>query len=998
MGPPPLDLPTFLQFTGVESGSSVALEGGNRFHFLGDVVARIDGDSSGVFTINGLETFRLEHDPELPPGAREWVSVDTVDGPGPIDTRGAQALGIMVGLSTPLQTQQTQFTATAVVVAAGTVSPILMAIPIQATLDPGEISIFSIPNDALLNGFAAGETAPLQFQFRSTFTQGVTGNFSCATPQLDFSSPAPFRFAVAPRVDARPVLTPVTLPVRCAIEAPPGHYDLAFTFVPEDGRANVSIELSLVVNAAQPPIPIDPNVVWEETTDLSISIDTNANAWYCGHVNDILLRSDATFVAAQTGGIWAFSVTDPDAAAGCTTDDLDNPNFTCMAFGPDSPLQIFAACSNMTPGTNPGTGLFSGGFGAWGPVFIVDQFNTPLLTDDILRILVLPAHRALLLATQKGVFISMLPPAGRPTFALMPGLPDGTYSGICLGPNESVAVSLWGAPGGIFLGTWSGNQLVFAPAQMIADPSRPNGDIDLTQVGRTSLASCGSDPSKMYAVFSGLNGRIYRILRSDSGGASWSPVFNLGDRVAQQFIGPLAPDSGQPDMAGHQGEYNNCIAVGFHDSNEVGIGWENGPWLTSNASDVLSQWTLAYEDANSPHMHGDIHAVLFDPGDTSGNTIYVGSDGGLTFTNDRAGPIGYQSRLSKHIRNLQFYPGVPPGEKGAAGIRGGGISASPTVPGLIAGPTQDNGNLFCALEGSRAWQVLDGGDGIVTRFLSNGLLLSVSPDSTANPGRPGRLSFWNGSAFDQTTDIPNPGAGATALSIFGDVQPVTNPSFALPNSQNLLFAVAATQDSSGQLKEVYGLFTDGSIGKAIWQPIATLPLQPGDAISSLASLNGHQVFAGTEQGRIFSFAPFQIPFELVVSPADKGRVHDITIVRDDDTLAFALYDGPTTKAILQSNFFNWDPLGSNGNVARGLNLDGFDNFIAMTFDPVASALYACTDNRVFVSRDEGDTWLLATKHLPSRVHCTSFALGAPRPSGRYLYLSTYGRSVWQAKL
>jgi hypothetical protein len=26
------------------------------------------------------------------------------------------------------------------------------------------------------------------------------------------------------------------------------------------------------------------------------------------------------------------------------------------------------------------------------------------------------------------------------------------------------------------------------------------------------------------------------------------------------------------------------------------------------------------------------------------------------------------------------------------------------------------------------------------------------------------------------------------------------------------------------------------------------------------------------------------------------------------------------------------------------------------------------------------------------------AIGATRPSGRYLYLSTYGRSVWQAKI
>jgi hypothetical protein len=124
--------------------------------------------------------------------------------------------------------------------------------------------------------------------------------------------------------------------------------------------------------------------------------------------------------------------------------------------------------------------------------------------------------------------------------------------------------------------------------------------------------------------------------------------------------------------------------------------------------------------------------------------------------------------------------------------------------------------------------------------------------------------------------------------------------------------------------------------------IATLPLKSGDGISSVASLTGHQVFAGTQQGRIFSVAPFQNAFELVVSPADKGPVHDIVVVREDDALAFALYNGPNTKAILQSKFFNWEPLGSNGNVARGLNLDGTQNLIALAIDRVTSSptLYA----------------------------------------------------------
>jgi hypothetical protein len=83
-----------------------------------------------------------------------------------------------------------------------------------------------------------------------------------------------------------------------------------------------------------------------------------------------------------------------------------------------------------------------------------------------------------------------------------------------------------------------------------------------------------------------------------------------------------------------------------------------------------------------------------------------------------------------------------------------------------------------------------------------------------------------------------------------------------------------------------------------------------------------------------------------------------------------------------------------------LHLDASEEFVSLTIDreAVPQTLYACTDTRVFLSRDEGDTWLLAPTQLPARVHCTGLAIGAARPSSRHLYLSTYGRSVWQAKI
>jgi hypothetical protein len=149
------------------------------------------------------------------------------------------------------------------------------------------------------------------------------------------------------------------------------------------------------------------------------------------------------------------------------------------------------------------------------------------------------------------------------------------------------------------------------------------------------------------------------------------------------------------------------------------------------------------------------------------------------------------------------------------------------------------------------------------------------------------------------------------------------------------------------------------------------------------------VFASTRKGRVFSVAPNQTPFELA-TPLPKAPIRSLVVVRDG--LAFAILDG-SPSAILQSDFFNWDQLGSNDNVARGAGLEtNGEPFVALAIDRVSTppALFACTDSRVFVSRDEGDTWKLATTGLPKRVHCTSLAVGAARQDG--------GRSVWQARL
>jgi hypothetical protein len=67
-----------------------------------------------------------------------------------------------------------------------------------------------------------------------------------------------------------------------------------------------------------------------------------------------------------------------------------------------------------------------------------------------------------------------------------------------------------------------------------------------------------------------------------------------------------------------------------------------------------------------------------------------------------------------------------------------------------------------------------------------------------------------------------------------------------------------------------------------------------------------------------------------------------------------------------------------------------------------NVLFAATDDKVYTSRDKGlslgNAWMDASQGLPKRPHCGDLRY-VPQPSGRkFIYLSTYGRSIWRASL
>ncbi len=226
-------------------GVPATADGGALFKFTTPVVARIDGDSAGIFAVSGLETMALRRDPEAPPGSPlQWQTLATVDGSGPISMQGAQALIITVECFLPLTFEQSTLNAAAVVVSEGTDSPVLMQIPVKATVNlTGSITLESSPSPGVTNGILPGDTANLAFLLSSTLQNLIIGTLSCNSADgSPFSSPG-----VTVAVPARGQVS-VTLPVTCAAGTQPGFYDqIEFDYTSGNSQGDARVLIRLIV-------------------------------------------------------------------------------------------------------------------------------------------------------------------------------------------------------------------------------------------------------------------------------------------------------------------------------------------------------------------------------------------------------------------------------------------------------------------------------------------------------------------------------------------------------------------------------------------------------------------------------------------------------------------------------------------------------------------------------------------------------------------------------
>ena len=215
---------------------------------------------------------------------------------------------------------------------------------------------------------------------------------------------------------------------------------------------------------------------------------------------------------------------------------------------------------------------------------------------------------------------------------------------------------------------------------------------------RADVAIAPSNENYVYASVTASNQCMSGIWRSTDGGDYWSKIIDGG---APYLLDPFNQPTEDFGVCSGQGWYDQTIAVNPADENKIYIAgitlytWGQG--IGFKRADVID--TEGGDPFNSQYIHADKHEIIFSPLDATGNTMLVGSDGGVTLCNNALS--GFPDRLNFIQKN-----------KGYATLQVYGMGAG--AAGEVFSGNQDNGSQYIdGLGSSRmAAKEVTGGDGV----------------------------------------------------------------------------------------------------------------------------------------------------------------------------------------------------------------------------------------------------------------------------------------------
>lgn len=729
--------------------------------------------------------------------------------------------------------------------------------------------------------------------------------------------------------------------------------------------------------------------LWQLVTPSGIQVD-EPDVWHAGCCVDMVsLGQGNLLVASETGGVWLI---DGTYSAQPLSDDWEFPDVICLASSPRFSRHVLAGCRGA---------LYETVATAADPLRSWHSIPLPVGVSTVFRIAIVVEPHRVVVATDAGVWwADVSGNAYNWTEAL--GTGNVGYSGLALSEGvrpdgnsmDTVVVGVRNAgPGspGLLRGLWQGPDLSFSPARIGG-----LGKNEVWSLDTFSLASCLERPRRAYAVAADSDGMIGRVLRSNDGGARWSPCSTILEK------NPGVGDIRDKDFSGDRssGGWQKTISVHFHNPDVVAFGWKH-PFLSTNGGKswrgLGARWT-----GKDPHvdrnLHDDTHAICFDS--TYGtHRLYVLSDGGVAMTDDWSLiPATFKSFPNRQLPTLQFYSPGPPREFW------GTISSADFAP-LVGGGLQDNSNV-CLEQSAQPppWRRTTGGDGGWFTFIGHagGQILSNAMGEGVQRGT------WG-------ANLPHDDGTIPLENLFGEIdlhglrgpkaEAVPDPRFKIGNetmyavgAPGLIFAVDVLRPLPPGLEgyvdesRVDNRYIFGLVGGAKpflrWRSVGRIPDGAAE-ITALGADRGDTVYIGTAAGEMFvlDVATGNSRALSVQAPTTGlGAVGRIVLHRGRGP--FAMMESGNASSILALDGLRWRPLKSSKPLPD-VKLFGLD--LCRRPGPVSMAVSA--DSDVFVSPDDGDTWNLASGGLPRMPHGADIRFGTW--DGREsVFLGTWGRSMW----
>ncbi len=747
---------------------------------------------------------------------------------------------------------------------------------------------------------------------------------------------------------------------------------------------------------AMPLALADSGVTWQAATPNSILVNEPVNSWNAGHINDILKTGTSqALIASDTGGVWSLAWSSSSAAALPLSTKWGSVAMSSLAQGPDGVNHVYAGTvtNDRSPGSAGGV-LWETNTSALSPLQNWKAHNTVGTCALITHILVIPEFRRVVVACDNGVWWSPIPPApaalgkyhwlrALPGTGVNPALLQGTFARLIKGPGWQVSggpptegtitAVAWGgtAPGQlIYWGGWSGGQLVLNAATV--DPGLFHTSMPF---GRSTAAACPSDAHTMYAAADSAApygaptySDLAAVWKSSNGGQTWAMV-------------NLPPNGAPPNATGHQGWYNQAIAVSPGSCNTVAIAWSYSSFVSFDGG---STYPMALNGKTSGcstagcNLHDDYHALLFDP--FASQTLWFGTDGGLAAASGvvNGGSPTFTSYYNQHLGQLQFYHSSP----------------SFRTSNLVAGPLQDNAVVYSLLPGSWTHLPGSGGDGAYSEFLGVGSGAGAAGQGDTliwnSPGNSWQQSPWNGGAFLNPSTVPvadRAHARDPVGVVGGPNWNVRQPSHANAAGQ-LMYGV------SGLGPSVYGLFANTDGTDLHLESIGTIGST--DGVASVSSADGSTVFVGTALGNICQLTPPYAPatscVNFVINQPAGDRVARINGVLEFlSTIGVAVTNSSNTSKggyVLSLLGDSWQP-------TSGLPTNLPYNSVEAAS---LSSVFVANTSQVYMTQDLGSTWLTASDGLPKVANGIELHYVLQPDGSSYMYLATYGWSMFRALL